>query len=161
MVEILRRLWKENEGKIKLFVSASVYADDATIVLVKQRVWRRGPIYIDDSPFARFPLNDLSNIQTFLVEILLTPIKEATGDLPAQDTKEYLKRLGVRSVRQSVERYKNVSVRLIEDSLVASPSTRDYNSKAWIPKPGDITEKAWGQDSHGAKAVLEALRISE
>lgn len=161
MLEILRQLWKKNEGKSVLHNSASAYADDATVLVVKRKVWISGPIYIDDSPFERFASSDLSSIQRFLVEILTSPIKKESGEIAGLTTKEFSRRLGVRSLRQAVAKFKMVPVQLIDDSLVASPSIRDHKTKSWSETEKRIVEKGWREESLGARAVLDELRLSE
>ena len=142
--------------------SASVYADDATVLLVKEKVWPAGPIYMVDVPWQRFALDDLSGIQGFLIEILTTPTKEEGGDLPANlPTKDYLRLLNVRSLRQAVERYKSARVRVADDTLVAISYSRNLQTKSWSETQQTVQESRWKEDALGAKAVLEALRVSE
>ena len=159
MVEELRRLWKENQGTIRLHTSASAY-DDSTILLVKQKVWPRGPIYLHDSQSARFPLNDLDNIQRFLVEILDSPLRQETGALPRYDRKEYLKAMGVKSVREAVKKYRSVSIKVVDEILVVTASKRDYIANAWMHKAAELRENRWRHELLGARTVLDALQLS-
>lgn len=164
MLKILKRLWKENEGKVKIRSSGSAYTDGNTLVLVKNKVWVRGPILISHVPFARFSLNDLNSIQEFLVEILTSPIERDLSEFLTNDksqTKQYLAKLGVRSLRQAVEKYKHVHFEDIDGALVVTTTARDYNAKAWIEEEKKFTETGWMLENRGAKAVIEALTVSK
>jgi hypothetical protein len=142
--------------------SASVFADKDTVLVLKEKVWSPGPIYIVDVPWQRFALDDLSGVQGFLNSILTTPTKEERGDLPANvSTKEFLSLLKVRSLRQAVDQYKFVRVQVVDDTLVAIAHKRDLQTKSWSETQASVRETMWRTETLGAVAVLAALRISE
>jgi hypothetical protein len=142
--------------------SASVFADADTVLLVKEKVWSPGPIYIADAPWQRFTLDDLSGVQGFLINILTTPTKEESGELPVKiSTKEFLSRLKVRSLREAVDQYKFVRVQVVDDTLVANSYKRDLQNKSWSEMQANVRETMWRTETLGAVAVLAGLRISE
>lgn len=161
MLKILQRLWKEKQRRIQTRPSASVYADDSTLLVIKNKVRTGGPVYLEDSPSQRFKLDQISGIQEFLIDILASPVKEENTDVPPPLRQEFLRRLEVQSQREAIERYVHVSVELIDDVLVVSPSVRHRKTKSWLYKEQTITEKRWDQEDLGARAILKALSASE
>ena len=63
--------------------------------------------------------------------------------------------------RQAVKTYKSVDVRLESEAMVARPSTRDVRARAWLPMDHEVREPMWMDETRGAAAILEAVRISK
>jgi hypothetical protein len=74
-------------------VGASAYADEGTVLLMKQKVWSPGPLYMDDAPWQRFALDDLTGIQKFLVDILTSPINGVCPEPAAHDLSAIIPRV--------------------------------------------------------------------
>jgi hypothetical protein len=162
MLEGIRRLWKANQWDVGFSASASVYADEAKVVLAKEKLWAPGPIYIRDLPWQRFGLDDLTGIQAFLIDVLTTPTKKERGDCPENiSTEEFLRPLKVGSLQQAVVQYRFARVEVADGILLATSYKRNFNTKSWSETQKSVRETMWRRETLGANALLEALRNSE
>ena len=141
--------------------SCSAYCDGQSVIICGYRYGTNGLYYADDR-HRTFPAQEKDQIQSFILQILASPVPIDPNPKPIVDKKRLQKMLKVRSGKEAVGRYRIVSLSIDGDVLTAYSTRRELKGNgAWFFKPEAFKCESWRDGTRTADLLWHALAACE